>query len=55
MGSWGTLGAGLSIGGLLNGGPVALVYGFIVALLGSLAMAASFAEMASVVPVAGAQ
>lgn len=51
---WESLGAGL-LGGLYNGGPVALVYGFVVAYFGTFALAASFAEMASIVPVAGAQ
>lgn len=52
--SWESIGAGL-LGGLYNGGPVALAYGFVVAYCGTVAMAASFAEMASIVPVAGAQ
>ena len=33
--------------GLLNGGPTSLVYGTIIAWIGSLALAASMAEMAS--------
>lgn len=33
--------------GLLNGGPSSLVWGFLVALVGSLALSASLAEMAS--------
>lgn len=33
--------------GLLNGGPSTLVYGFVVAFAGSLALSASLAEMAS--------
>ena len=41
--------------GLYNGGPVALVYGMILALTGTLALAASLAEMASICPIAGAQ
>lgn len=52
--SWESIGAGL-LAGLYNGGPVALVYGFVVAFCGTLAMTASFAELASIVPVAGAQ
>ena len=52
--SWESIGASL-LGGLYNGGPVGLVYGFIVAYFGTLALTASFAEMASIVPVAGAQ
>lgn len=34
-------------GGLVNGGPSALIYGFILSFFGSLATAASLAEMAS--------
>ena len=41
--------------GLYNGGPVALVYGMILAISGTLALAASLAEMASMCPIAGAQ
>ena len=37
----------LFAGAYLNGGPVSVVYGFIVAVLGTLAIAASMAEMAS--------
>lgn len=33
---------------LLNGGPISLVYGMIVVTIGSAALAASLAEMASV-------
>lgn len=33
--------------GLLNGGPTSLIYGTIIAVIGSLALAASMAEMAS--------
>ncbi|KAE9379461.1 amino acid transporter [Stipitochalara longipes BDJ] len=40
---------------LLNGGPASLVYGSIVSGLGSTAIAASLAEMASLDPVVGAQ
>ena len=43
--SWESIAGGL-LGGLYNGGPVGLVYGFIVAYFGTLALAASFAEMA---------
>ncbi|ERF74053.1 hypothetical protein EPUS_03868 [Endocarpon pusillum Z07020] len=38
-----------------NGGPASVVYGFIVAVIGTLAIGASFAEMASISPIAGAQ
>ena len=41
--------------GLLNGGPTALVWGTLIAWVGSLAMAASLAEMASISPTVGAQ
>ena len=37
----------LFAGAFLNGGPASVVYGFIVATLGTLAIAASMAEMAS--------
>lgn len=40
---------------LLNGGPVSMVYGVIIAGFGSVALAASLAEMASIKPVVGAQ
>jgi amino acid permease len=40
---------------LLNGGPASLVYGSLVAGLGSTAIATSLAEMASMDPVVGAQ
>ncbi|KAI0019842.1 putative amino acid permease [Xylariomycetidae sp. FL0641] len=42
-------------GGLINGGPSTLVYGFIFSFLGSLATAASLAEMASISPTSGGQ
>ena len=41
--------------GLVNGGPVALVYGFILCFFGVLATSASMAEMASLAPVSGGQ
>lgn len=41
--------------GLMAGGPVALVYGFLFTLSGTLACAASVAEMASICPISGAQ
>lgn len=40
---------------MLNGGPPTLIYGFIVAVIGSLATAASLAEMASIYPTSGGQ
>ncbi|CZT04966.1 related to GABA transport protein [Rhynchosporium agropyri] len=41
--------------GFQNGGPAGLVYGFIFAWLGSLAVVASLAEMASMMPLSGGQ
>ncbi|SLM34649.1 Amino acid/polyamine transporter I [Lasallia pustulata] len=41
--------------GLVNGGSVALVYGFILAAIGTMCLAASLAEMASITPISGAQ
>ncbi|KAE8402313.1 amino acid/polyamine transporter I [Aspergillus pseudonomiae] len=52
--SWEAIGASMSAG-LENGGPVALIYGLILTIIGSLAMALSLAELASITPVAGAQ
>jgi choline transport protein len=40
---------------LYNGGPVALVYGIMIATIGSSAIAASLGEMASIEPTVGAQ
>ncbi|EAW07593.1 putative amino acid permease [Aspergillus clavatus NRRL 1] len=52
--SWEAIGASL-YAGLENGGPVVLVYGLILAIVGSLGIALSLAELASITPVAGAQ
>lgn len=41
--------------GLLNGGPTSLVWGMLIAWIGSTAMAVSLAEMASMNPTVGAQ
>ena len=41
--------------GLLNGGPTSLVWGTLIAWIGSMTMAASLAEMASMNPTVGAQ
>ena len=41
--------------GLLSGGPVALIYGLLFVGSGTLACAASIAEMASICPISGAQ
>lgn len=38
-----------------TGGPVALIYGLMFTLVGTLACAASIAEMASICPISGAQ
>ncbi|MCJ1355100.1 MAG: hypothetical protein MMC33_005091 [Icmadophila ericetorum] len=43
------------ISAFVNGGPVSVVYGFIISAIGTVAIGASFAEMASMSPVAGAQ
>jgi choline transport protein len=39
--------------GLLNGGPVALMYGYILCFVGTLATACSLSELASMYPTAG--
>lgn len=41
--------------GLASGGPVALVYGYLFVITGSVALSASIAEMASMCPISGAQ
>lgn len=41
--------------GLLNGGPTSLVWGMLLAWVGTTALAASLAEMASINPTVGAQ
>lgn len=41
--------------GISSGGPVSLIYGLMFTLSGTLACAASIAEMASVCPISGAQ
>ncbi|KAE9403332.1 putative amino acid permease [Gymnopus androsaceus JB14] len=38
-----------------NGGPVSIIYGMLLVISGSLALAASLAEMASICPISGAQ
>ncbi|OJJ42382.1 hypothetical protein ASPZODRAFT_76917 [Penicilliopsis zonata CBS 506.65] len=52
--SWESLCSSLS-SGLLNGGPVAIIYGMFLCFGGSLCLTLSMAEMASINPVAGAQ
>jgi amino acid permease len=54
MGTWEALGLSIQ-GGLINGGPVALIYGFILVFFGTLATCASIAELASMFPTAGGQ
>ncbi|KAH1337206.1 hypothetical protein KXW98_001546 [Aspergillus fumigatus] len=54
MASWETVGGSIAAG-LLNGGPSAIVYGMVFSTIGSVAVAASLAELASVNPTAGAQ
>ncbi|RAL07664.1 amino acid permease [Aspergillus homomorphus CBS 101889] len=52
--SWESL-AGSLYAGLLNGGPVVIIYGLTLSFVGSLSLTLSMAEMASINPVAGAQ
>lgn len=40
---------------LYNGGPQTLAWGTLIAIVGGLAQSASLAEMASILPIAGAQ
>lgn len=54
MATWEPL-AALLQGGLVNGGPVSLVYGFILCFFGTLATAASLGELASMAPTSGGQ
>jgi amino acid transporter len=41
--------------GLLNGGPASLVWGMLFSIVGTMSLALSLAEMASICPIAGAQ
>lgn len=52
--SWESVSASFQAG-LINGGPTSLVYGQLLAWIGSLAIALSLAEMASINPTVGAQ
>ncbi|THC94031.1 hypothetical protein EYZ11_006503 [Aspergillus tanneri] len=52
--SWEAIGASMAAG-LVNGGPVVLIYGLMLAIVGSLGIALSLAELASITPIAGAQ
>ncbi|KAI5460902.1 amino acid permease-domain-containing protein [Mariannaea sp. PMI_226] len=54
MSTWEALSSTLAAG-LVSGGPVSLVYGAVVAFLGSLCAAMSLAELASSYPTAGGQ
>jgi len=54
LSSWEAVAAGF-YAGLYNGGPVALTYGMLLSISGTLALAASLAEMSSMTPIAGAQ
>lgn len=47
MASWETVGGSIAAG-LLNGGPSAIVYGMVFSTIGSVAVAASLTELASV-------
>ncbi|KAF1838285.1 putative GABA permease [Decorospora gaudefroyi] len=52
--TWEALGATMA-SGLIAGGPVSLVYGYILAIVGTLATAMSLSELASMYPSAGGQ
>ncbi|KAL4963419.1 amino acid/polyamine transporter I [Aspergillus stella-maris] len=54
MATWEALSSTM-VSGLVSGGPQALVYGLIISFVGSLATAASLAEMASMFPTPGGQ
>ncbi|ERF74098.1 hypothetical protein EPUS_06367 [Endocarpon pusillum Z07020] len=54
MATWEPL-AALLQGGLNNGGPVSLIYGFVLCFCGTLATAASLGELASMAPTSGGQ
>ncbi|KAE9403315.1 putative amino acid permease [Gymnopus androsaceus JB14] len=54
LNSWESI-CGILAAGFFNGGPVSLIYGMLLVISGSLALAASLAEMASMCPIAGAQ
>ncbi|KAK0834061.1 hypothetical protein LTR91_019515 [Friedmanniomyces endolithicus] len=54
LASWEALASGFAAG-LSNGGPVVIVYGMILTIIGTLALAASLSEMASICPISGAQ
>ncbi|KAG9192505.1 hypothetical protein G6011_11239 [Alternaria panax] len=52
--TWEALGSTMA-SGLISGGPVSLVFGYILAVLGTLATALSLSELASMYPSAGGQ
>lgn len=54
MSSWETIVSNLT-SVLYNGGPETLAWGCLIAIVGGLAQSASLAEMASILPIAGAQ
>jgi choline transport protein len=54
LSSYEALGMSLAVG-MTAGGPVSLVYGMLFVFAGTMALAASIAEMASICPISGAQ
>ncbi|KAK4556924.1 hypothetical protein LTR86_005905 [Recurvomyces mirabilis] len=54
LASWESVAESIAAG-LTNGGPVSLIYGMLLSISGTLALAASLAEMASICPISGAQ
>ncbi|KAJ5219695.1 hypothetical protein N7468_008899, partial [Penicillium chermesinum] len=54
LSSWESIGNNYA-DGLANGGPAGLVWGMVLSLIGTMAMALSMAEMTSICPLAGAQ
>ncbi|KAF2796058.1 amino acid transporter [Melanomma pulvis-pyrius CBS 109.77] len=54
LSSWEAIGGSMGVG-ITTGGPVSLIYGLMFTLTGTLACAASIAEMASICPISGAQ
>lgn len=54
LSSWEAMGSTLGVG-LTSGGSVSIVYGLLFTITGTLACAASIAEMASICPISGAQ
>lgn len=54
LASWESVASNFSPG-LQNGGPSALVWGLVLSLTGTMALALSLSEMASMCPISGAQ